>query len=177
MILLLDIGNSRLKAALAHEGRIGEVSALSHDGDPAAAVALLPAATPRAIAVANVTGATHELRLMEALQARYGRAPRIARTQAQCAGLQVAYAQPERLGVDRWLMMLALWCETGAAFGVAGAGTALTYDAVDAQGNHLGGFIAAGLATHLQATLGATRFDTRMLDARYDDGFGRDTEA
>jgi len=177
VILLLDVGNSRVKAATAEAGQLGSVTALAHAGDPAAVVAALPAQAPQAIAVANVTGADHGQRLADALQARYGLAARFARSEAECAGLRVAYAQPERLGVDRWLMMLALWCESGRAFGVGGAGTALTYDAVDAQGRHLGGFIAAGLATHLQAVLGATRFPTQALAASYTGGLGQDTEA
>lgn len=177
MILLLDIGNSRIKAALADAAGIEEVSALPHAGDPAAAIAQLPEATPERIAVANVTGPQHEQQIGAALQGRYGVVPAFARTQAECAGLRMSYPQPERLGVDRWLMMLALWQEGGGAFGVAGAGTALTYDAVDAQGQHLGGFIAAGLATHLQAVLGATRFATTDLGIAYTDGLGRDTEA
>lgn len=177
MILLLDVGNSRVKAATAEAGQLGSVTALAHAGDPAAVVASLPADIPQAIAVANVTGADHGQRLGEALQVRYGLAARFARTEAECAGLRIAYAQPERLGVDRWLMMLALWCESGQAFGVGGAGTALTYDAVDAQGRHLGGFIAAGLATHLQAVLGATRFAMHSLQASYTAGLGQDTEA
>lgn len=177
MILLLDIGNSRVKAATAQAGRIDALTALPHAGDPAAVVASLPPERPQSIALANVTGAAHEQRLCQALQDRYGLVPQVARTQAECAGLRVAYAQPERLGVDRWLMMLALWCESPGAFGVAGAGTALTYDAVDAQGRHLGGFIAAGLATHLQAVLGATRFATHALDGVYTDSLGQDTES
>lgn len=177
MILLLDIGNSRIKAAMADNSGIETVTAIAHDGDPAAALSQLPDEKPSRIAVANVTGAAHEQQIEAALQARYGLIPAFARTQGECGGLKLAYAQPQRLGVDRWLMMLALWSETREAFGVGGAGTALTYDAVDANGQHLGGFIAAGLSTHLQAVLGATRFGTGELGAQYHDGLGRDTEA
>lgn len=177
MILLLDIGNSRIKAAMAGAAGIGAVSAVAHAGDPAAALAQLPQERPERIAVANVTGAAHEQQIEAALRARYGIAPAFARTQDECGGLKLAYAQPQRLGVDRWLMMLALWRENGSAFGVGAAGTALTYDAVDAGGQHLGGFIAAGLSTHLQAVLGATRFGTGALGEQYNDGLGQDTEA
>ncbi|AXQ31593.1 type III pantothenate kinase [Solimonas sp. K1W22B-7] len=176
-MLLLDIGNSRIKAARAGSGGIEAVSAIAHAGDPAVALQQLPPEKPQHIAVANVTGAAHEQQIGAALQARYGIAPAFARTQASCGGLRLAYAQPERLGVDRWLMMLALWREAAGPFGVAGAGTALTYDAVDATGQHLGGFIAAGLGTHLQAVLGATRFGTGDLGQQYSDGLGQDTEA
>lgn len=177
MILLLDIGNSRIKAAMAGDAGIEAVTAIAHDGDPAAALLQLPEERPTRIAVANVTGATHEQQIEAVLRTRYGIAPAFARTQGEYGGLRLAYAQPQRLGVDRWLMMLALWSETREAFGVSGAGTALTYDAVDASGQHLGGFIAAGLSTHLQAVLGATRFGTGQLGEQYSDGLGQDTEA
>ena len=177
MILLLDIGNSRIKAAMAGAAGIGAVSAVAHEGDPASALAQLPQERPERIAVANVTGAAHEQQIETALRTRYGIEPAFSRTQGECGGLKLAYAQPQRLGVDRWLMMLALWRENGGAFGVGAAGTALTYDAVDASGQHLGGFIAAGLSTHLQAVLGATRFGTGTLGEQYSDGLGQDTEA
>lgn len=177
MKLLLDVGNSRIKSGVVRADGLDEVVALPHAGDPAAVVAQLPEVQPQAIALANVTGADHEQRLCAALQTRYGCVPQVARTQPRCAGLQIAYADPARLGVDRWLMMLALWCEAPTAFGVAAAGTALTFDAVDAQGQHLGGYIAAGLTTHLQALLGATRFPTGTVDERYTAALGQDTES
>ena len=82
-----------------------------------------------------------------------------------------------RLGVDRWLMMLAAWRETCGACCVVSAGTALTFDAIDARGRHQGGFIAPGLAAMLKATLGNTRFATSELGAHYTGGLGADTEA
>lgn len=177
MILLLDIGNSRIKPALWDGAALAPQAAMAHGGAPAAAVMQLPDAQPEAVWIANVTGAAHERDVAAALRARYGVDPRFARTQAAHDGLHNAYNDPERLGVDRWLMMLALWRERRDAFCVAAAGTALTFDAVDAGGRHLGGFIAAGLGVQLQAVLGATRFATHALDAPYAPGLGTDTEA
>jgi type III pantothenate kinase len=53
----------------------------------------------------------------------------------------------------------------------------LTVDAIDAQGCHLGGIIAAGLGTSERAVLGATRFPTRPTPLPVHDGLGIDTEA
>ena len=41
-----------------------------------------------------------------------------------------------------WLMLVAAWREVRGACCVVSAGTALTFDAVDHRGHHLGGFIA-----------------------------------
>lgn len=176
-LLLLDVGNSRLKWALADNGRFVAQGAVAHAGDPAAALATLPTLQASEIRIANVTGDEHAARIALVLLERYALAARYARSEAQCNGLRSAYAQAERLGVDRWLSMLALWGRGVAPFAVASAGTALTFDAVDADGQHLGGVIAPGLLTAQQAVLGATRFAAAGPDQHYGAGLGRDTEA
>jgi type III pantothenate kinase len=176
-MLLLDVGNSRLKWARADASGLGEGGAIEHGGNPAAAAALIGADAAEAIHIANVTGAELGEKLAAVLKTRYGTAPRFAQVQAGCAGLHVAYAQPQRLGVDRWLCLLAAWSEARGAACVVSAGTALTFDAVDADGRHLGGVIAPGLLTMQQAVLGATRFATAGPAQDYDEDLGRDTEA
>ena len=176
MILLLDIGNTRLKWAQSDGRAIGAGGILAHGGDPAAALADLHLEHAQQIWICHVTGAEHEARLAQTIEQRLGTAPRFARSAAQLDGLHNAYAEPQRLGVDRWLCMLALWTQQQGAFCLAGAGTALTFDAVDANGQHLGGVIAPGLSSMQRAVLGTTRFEMRSGDARYGDGLGRDTE-
>ena len=177
MKLLIDVGNSRLKWAQAGAGRLGAGGAIEHGGDPAAAVAALPETKTEVVWIANVTGATLGEPLAVALARRYGVAPRFAAVAARHAGLAVAYAEPQRLGVDRWLCLLAAWTQARGPACVASAGTALTFDAVAAQGRHLGGVIAPGLITMQQAVLGATRFAAAGPDAAYSQGLGADTEA
>ncbi|MEQ1439776.1 type III pantothenate kinase [Fontimonas sp. SYSU GA230001] len=177
MNLLLDIGNSRLKWALASGDGLLHTGAALHHGDPAATVVELPPDVPDGIWVAHVTGAAHEAALAQALRQRYGLDPQFARSTAQWRGLRSAYDEPQRLGVDRWLVMIAAWAEQPSAFCVVDAGTALTIDGVDGRGQHLGGVICAGLHTQQRATLGHTRFETRASPAHYQARFGRNTEA
>jgi len=174
--LLIDVGNSRLKWAYAEPDQLGPVTALGHDGTPAATLSAIDGPAPTTVWVANVTGAVHRAALAEAIQARYGLVAHFAATQAECGGLRVAYTDAARLGVDRWLALLAAWNQHGAAC-VASCGTALTFDAVDQNGQHLGGVIAPGLLTAQQAVLGATRFPSRGPDDDYVAGLGTDTEA
>lgn len=177
-LLLIDVGNSRLKWAHADRAGLGPVQALAHDGDPARLVAQIPQLRVDAVRIANVTGAAHAAALAEAIRQRHGCAPVFAESAAAHAGLRSAYAEPQRLGVDRWLNLLAARRRSqGGAACIASAGTALTFDAVDAGGQHLGGIIAPGLMTAQQAVLGATRFAAAGPDAAYDAGLGRDTEA
>lgn len=176
-MLLLDIGNSRLKWACYEGATLTSATAQVHAGDAAATIAEIPAQAVDAVWVSQVMGGAHEAAIITAVQQRFGCVPQFARVQKNFHGLTVAYADPSRLGVDRWLMMLAAWCKTGAACCVVSAGTALTFDAVDADGQHRGGFIAPGLSAMLDATLGNTRFPAELPAAHYSAGLGVDTEA
>lgn len=139
---LFDLGNTRLKIApLAAGGEPGEVVAIAHgDGDFAAAIeAALPRGGDTAY-LASVASAQATATLQEALSQRFARTV-AARTAAEFAGLRIAYANPDKLGVDRFLALLAAHAR-GGAWLVAGVGTALTIDLLDAEGAHRGGRIA-----------------------------------
>lgn len=177
MNLLLDVGNSRLKWAVSDNGVLTGTGNAEHRGDAAGAFYSLDWPTPSSVWIASVMTASDNAKLAERIQARFKCALQFARTEKTKHGLTVAYAEAQRLGVDRWLAMLALWTETRAPFCVVSAGTALTVDAVDADGRHLGGVIAPGLLTMQKATLGHTRFETRDLSIPYTEGLGTDTEA
>ena len=64
-----------------------------------------------------------------------------------CAGVTVVYEEPERLGADRWLAMLAAHDmnlpETKI---VVDCGTAITVDVLHASGEHLGGYVVPGVS-------------------------------
>ncbi len=176
--LLIDIGNTRLKWALLDADEVfGDCGVTVHDGDPASALPDLAPLQPLDIWIAHVTGAENGERLRRAVLERYGRAPRYARSAASWQGLKNVYAEPERLGVDRWLALVAAWAQRRGASCVVDAGTALTVDVIDAEGRHLGGIIAAGLQTQQKALLGNTRFGTRRHALRYHGGLGDDTES
>lgn len=139
---LFDLGNSRLKFAPMHfDGSVGDMAGIEHDGTEFAEgwETLLPARIDAAH-VASVAAPALRVRLLDALAARSGRIG-LAATQRRWNGLEIAYAEPARLGVDRFLALLAAHAR-GGAWLVAGVGTALTVDLVDAAGRHRGGRIA-----------------------------------
>lgn len=139
---VFDLGNSRLKfAPLGAGGGVGAVEALAHDGaafEPGWE-ARLPARIDDAW-VASVAVPALRDALLEALEARAARV-RLARTLPAFAGVRVAYAEPSRLGVDRFLALLGAQARGAPASLVVGVGTALTIDLLD-RGTHLGGRIA-----------------------------------
>jgi len=57
-----------------------------------------------------------------------------------------AYHKPKSLGSDRWLAMIASYeYAQGASFIMVDIGSAVTIDAIDKSGTHLGGLIFPGL--------------------------------
>jgi len=63
---------------------------------------------------------------------------------AEC-GVTNGYARPEQLGCDRWAALIAARAAAAGPLLVVNAGTALTADALSAEGVFLGGVIVPGL--------------------------------
>lgn len=142
MTLLVDLGNTRLKCATLAAHAPGDVAAFAHADIDTALDAWLARHPREATAwLASVANPELTQRVTDAL-ARHGHRVLRAATQADALGLRVAYADPARLGVDRWLAMLAAREHDTSPVLVASVGSALTLDAVDADGRHLGGLIA-----------------------------------
>lgn len=146
---LFDLGNSRFKFAPLQGMRAGDVQAWPHGAEamPAAALDALPSGDTAY--VASVAAPSLTAAMLDVLQARF-RHVRVARTEAEYAGVRIAYADPGRFGVDRYLALLAV-AARGQAVLIAGVGTALTIDLLDADGQHHGGRISASPTTMREA--------------------------
>ena len=148
-MLLIDIGNSRIKTGVAGAGGLREFTPVAWRERPLAEVwsAVLGALPRQArVLVSNVGGPEVAAALQAWLAAHWSCAPVLARVAQDFAGMHTRYEDPSRLGVDRWLAALAGYHRTRGAVCVVDAGTALTIDVVDAAGEHRGGLIAPGLA-------------------------------
>ena len=171
MRLLLDLGNTRLKWALEDEGRWQAQGAAAWNEDPvllASTWQTLP--VPAAAFGASVVDAEREQAVAAQVRALFGREVTWLRTPAQACGVRNAYSEPGRLGVDRFLAMVAARAAGAGDCVLVGVGTALTLDALAADGQHLGGLIAPGPRLMQQALLGATaqvrpRGDGVLVDA------------
>ncbi len=64
------------------------------------------------------------------------------KTQAEALGVRVAYPNPQQLGVDRFLGLLAAHQSKKSAL-IVSVGSALTLDVLQANGQHHGGMITA----------------------------------
>lgn len=137
MILDVDVGNTRCKWRLTGGGELIERGAGT--GFPAIGVA----GSPQRIRIARVAGAAEQWR--EWARESFGIEPEFARSAASSCGVTNGYREPQRLGVDRWLALCAAFTDARRGCVVIDAGSAITADAVDADGRHLGGYIAPGL--------------------------------
>jgi type III pantothenate kinase len=171
MKLLLDLGNTRLKWAL-QAGRGWQAQGASAWSDDPSLLADswrgLP--MPEAAFGASVVDAAREQAVAAQVHALFGLAVRWLRTPASACGVRSAYQEPGRLGVDRFLAMVAAHAAGVGDCVLVGVGTALTLDALTATGGHLGGLIAPGPRLMQQALLGATvqvrpRNDGVLVDA------------
>lgn len=142
--LLLDCGNTACKYQIEEEA--GWLAS------PEALLDLIARHTPDSILIATVSrlGA----RFCEVL-AEAGHAYKKFKVKPDWQGLALAYAQPDRLGIDRWLTLVAL-SGLGRSVIIIDAGTALTIDALDANNRHLGGYILPGLRVMRRALVDDT---------------------
>jgi len=156
-VWLLDLGNTRLKLARADASGLGPVTALAHGDagfDTALHAVLAQGAPGEAAWLASVAPEAIRQRVEAALDA-CGLRPQRAVTRAECAGVRIAYADPTRLGVDRFLALLAARARGGDQL-VVSFGSAITVDLLDARGIHHGGLIGIAPAHARQAL--AARF-------------------
>ncbi|MGH8075816.1 MAG: type III pantothenate kinase [Lysobacter sp.] len=140
---LFDLGNTRLKCApVGEDGMPGEIIALDHrDRDLAPQLAHVLPARFDAAYVASVASEPLRVALLDALITHCRRIC-VARTQRAFDGIRIAYAQPHKLGIDRFLALLAAHGRGEGAALVCAVGTALTVDLIDDEGRHRGGRIA-----------------------------------
>ena len=106
MILQLDIGNTRVKWRLKVAQTVPEQGVLVRADD-----GLLPALAqaPDQVWISSAAGADLEQDLAARIRDWWSIDPWFARTAATACGIINSYAEPARMGVDRWLAMLAAW--------------------------------------------------------------------
>lgn len=163
-LLLLDIGNTNLRWTLAapdgrNEFSLGEVCVVRHGG--AAPLDLLAEwetlKAPTRVVVSNVGGHAVATAIGNVTRAYWGLEPEFPCTRASFHSVRVVYQEPERLGVDRWLSLIAAHRLVSEPVLVVDAGTAVTFDLMLADGQHLGGLILPGVEMMRASLLAGTR--------------------
>lgn len=146
MCLLVDMGNTRIKWRL--EGGASGVFTHASEGLAADLHAAWGALEPpRNVVLASVASEALNAALTTFVARQWpGVQVVMLRSQRECCGVRIQYAQPENFGIDRFAALIAARAEfKGVPVVVMDAGSALTVDALDATGLHVGGMIMPGL--------------------------------
>lgn len=175
MILLVDVGNSRTKWACWDGTDLGPVSYAASPQDLWPAWRTLE--PPQRVVGSNVAGAAMAVELAEWVQAHWQLQPEWLAARAATGDVKNAYAQPGRLGADRWAALLAAWDRYQRAVIVVDAGTAITLDVLDHKGQHLGGLIAPGVDLMRRALEQGTQMALDPPDPEPVALLARDTQA
>jgi type III pantothenate kinase len=159
MKLLIDLGNTRLKCALWDGGAQRYLGAMPHienykqmDFD----ALWKDIGTVAEVLVASVASAAVGDQVARQALERFGVQAEFVLSPASACGVRNAYAEPDRLGIDRFLGLVALHAIEPGPCVLASCGTALTLDALAADGRHLGGLIAPSPPLMRDALTGAT---------------------
>lgn len=142
-IMLLDIGNSRVKWALVQAGEwlaegvsmLDEADRLMDDWDRF---------TPPARVIASNVAGKERPRVLSAYWQSRNVPLHFMETNEECAGVRNLYEHPSQLGSDRWAALVGAWTRTRSACLVVSAGTAVTIDALNDSGEFMGGMILPG---------------------------------
>jgi type III pantothenate kinase len=147
MILLLDVGNTRVKWAWLEYLEIAPSGAVAHDATHRSWQGEIEADghQPSRIVVANVAGPAFAAALTLWSRDHYAVEPEFVLARDRLLGVENGYLRPTALGVDRWLALIAAWRSAPRATLVVNSGTALTVDTIDGSGRHRGGLIVPGV--------------------------------
>jgi type III pantothenate kinase len=179
MNLLVDIGNTRLKWGMATEGAIITGKPLMHhqlSRQPLLA-AWKSIGLPERMAICCVSAKQLLMQVCSVAEELWPDMDIVfVKSQASACGVYNAYQQPEKLGVDRWLSLLAVRRHYQQAVCIVDCGTAITLDLMDAQGQHQGGMICPGL-TLMKKSLHQGTENLQLSETHYTVGLANFTEA
>lgn len=175
MILNVDLGNTRLKWQLEEGARVDKVKYLDHahieetssswDFYLIKKVRLASVGDTKAHSFLLDFCQKHSLELLE------------FKTSENFCGVKNAYGKNyKNLGIDRWLNLIAAYNEFGASF-VVSAGSALTLDKINSQGEHIGGFIVPGFQLALKSLKNKANFLSKIDFEKITDFYGKNTNS
>ncbi|MCC5854322.1 MAG: type III pantothenate kinase [Idiomarina sp.] len=169
--LLIESGNSAWKAALWQQSEL--ITAIGRGPDVQSLRQWLTERAERRIVLATVGAEAEAVNLVTELQDQGYEVYRVQTDQAE--GFTHCYQEPGRLGVDRWLAMLAVLHENRDLV-VLDLGTALTLDVLSQRGRHLGGWIAPGFLL-MQESLVRRSTRLKVMDEAPAEALGTSTES
>lgn len=159
MRLLVDIGNTQIKYVLQRENTAQLFSDVTYRDyhEFTEELACNVFSNVGSVIVANVQG-NEILTKIESWALQQNIKFLQVHSQKRAFGISSGYQQPTRLGVDRWLALVAahqLYPNQNVL--IIDAGTATTVDLLAADGEHRGGWIMPGVQTMFDSLLSNTQ--------------------
>ena len=143
-VLDIDIGNSFLKWRLVEQSAQRQSGRCLVADYPQVFSGGLLEGVER-IRVASVAGTAVNSALQLWAREQLGLEAEFAVTGNKASGVTNSYEDPSRMGVDRWLAMVAAYKYQQGACWVVDCGSAITVEQLSEDGVHLGGYIVPGL--------------------------------
>ena len=157
MILQVDIGNSRIKWRLLDKQNSmaagSQPTSTILSGEP---LALQGVTSVSEVRVASVANPVVTASLQRQLAKKFSVSIKMAQVSAKAGAVTCGYKNPQQLGVDRWLAVVAAYQQFPERLLVVDAGSAITLDVVSSEGQHQGGYIIPGLRLMNEALRGGT---------------------
>ena len=156
MVVDIDIGNTRAKWRLSSCGDVLARGVIDTSSGDWSALTALCSYQPKRVRVSNVAGEAVAQQVRSVVGRAFGIKAEFALSCKSVGAVNSGYEDPQRLGVDRWLAVLAGWELFHNRCVVVDAGSALTFDFIDARAGHLGGYIVPGQQMMVDALFGGT---------------------
>ena len=150
MKLLIDFGNSRCKWAQLENGKLQASHAQTYVGNHVDEmveniITVLPVHECGQIHLVSVLGAEFNRQFSEQVAAVTEVSVTSYVSLRDAFGIRLAYDDPTSYGADRYATLVAAYHSNHGAKIIVDCGTAVTLDAIDAAGIHLGGLIMPGV--------------------------------
>ena len=142
--LLIDHGNSRIKWALTTAADMAVGQAIDYRDEETDFSSWEKLTSVQRVLVSNSAGPKAFAYLVNRCQKQWQLNPEPLQAKPEQCGVINSYLEPQTLGADRWLALIAARQIYQGSLAVIDCGTAVTCDALSKEGVFLGGVISAG---------------------------------
>ena len=145
MILDIDAGNSFVKWRVVDDSEVIAAGSEATEQVSKQGLDLTRIEGLNQARISSVANRGLAEKLREQVQRQFNVEMQIARVSSTVSDVSCGYTEPETLGIDRWLAVVAAYQRYLGPVLVVDAGSAITIDLIGPQGVHLGGYISPGL--------------------------------
>ena len=145
MILQIDVGNSQAKWRLMEGAKVRARGSQTTWSLLAGPLDLDYIGSLTGAQICSVADPSIELSISRQIADQFGVRLQIAKVSPRVGQVTCGYQDPEKLGIDRWLAIVAAYSLDKCAALVVDVGSAMTIDLVGPEGQHQGGYILPGM--------------------------------